>query len=224
MFTSDPPQHTRLRRAVAPFLARRRISSLQAFIEHTADTLIDGIGGGTTDAVDDFAAPLTVLTICRLLGVPPHENHRILGWSHALMTEQTSPSARQRSLGAGQALTGFLAGFLAEQKAHPADGLIGSLVTAPPGARLSDEEILTMAMLMLVAGHETSIGLIAAAIRHLLCDPAAAQTLRQHPEALPGAITEILRYDGPVTMTVRLASTAAPEQLWVSLKPESRLA
>jgi cytochrome P450 len=120
------------------------------------------------------------------------------------MTEQGSPSARQRSLDAGHALTDFLG----QQAGRPGDGLIGSLVTAPPGARLSDDEIVTTAMLMLVAGHETSIGLVSAAIRHLLCDPAAARTLRQRPVAVPGAVAEIVRYDGPVTMTVRRIATA----------------
>lgn len=208
MFTSDPPGHTRLRRAVAPYLARRQVASLGPFIEQTASSLIDGLSGDRTDAVDDFAAPLTVQTICRLLGLPSREHRNVLRWSHALMTEQADEAARHRSRDGGQALAGFLASFLAWTKAHPGDGLISALATAPASTRLTDREILTMSMLLLVAGHETGIGLISAAIRHLLCDPQTSRALRDRPASLPRAIDEVLRYDGPVTLTVRRIATA----------------
>lgn len=208
MFTTDPPTHTRLRQAVTPFLTPERISHLRPFIEATAESLANRFAAGQTDAVDDFAAPLTVLTICRLLGIPAEEHRSILRWSHALMTEQIDEAARRRSSEGWRALAACLAECIAAQKNRPGDGLVGSLLTAPGRVRLADDEILTMTMLMLVAGHETSIGLISNAIRYLLCDQEHAQAVRNNPDAVPTALEEVLRYDGPVTMTVRRIATA----------------
>jgi cytochrome P450 len=207
LITSDPPRHTWLRQAIMPFLTRQHVSSLAPFIEQTANSLIDGFADGLIDAVADFAAPLTVLTICRFLGLPASEYRNILRWSHDLMTEQTDQAARHRSRQGGQALALLLADFLASQHDRPGPGLAGALLAAP-GTRLTGDDILTMTMLMLVAGHETSIGLISAAIWRLLCDSETACAIRRHPEIVPVALAEILRYDGPVTMTIRRIATS----------------
>ncbi|MBM9504355.1 cytochrome P450 [Streptomyces sp. KK5PA1] len=214
MFTSDPPEHTRLRRTVTRTPTWQRIADLRPYIERTAAGLIGALplspAAGPADAVEALAAPLTVLTICRLLGLPSRDHHDLLRWSHELMTEQTDAATRAASTAGRQRLTGYLAGFVRDLAARhrpgavarSSGGLVHDLVNAPPAERLTDQEILTTAMLLLVAGHETGTGLTSAVVRHLLCDPDRAAALRRRPLAVPAAVQEVLRYDGPVTMTV----------------------
>ncbi|GAA0629326.1 cytochrome P450 [Streptomyces crystallinus] len=207
MLDSDPPQHTRLRKLVAREFTSRRIEALRPRVQEIADGLLDTMlaaPGRSADLVDSFAFPLPITVICELLGVPDLDRETF----RRLSNEAVAPTANDGR--AAQEMGAYLVGLIEDKRATaPADDLMSALIRTrhEDGDQLSPDELIGMAFLLLVAGHETTVNLISNGVRALLAHPAQLAALRADFDWLiDGAIEEMLRYDGPVeTATYRFA-------------------
>jgi cytochrome P450 len=209
MLSSDPPDHTRLRKLAVREFTPRRVQSLGPRVQEITDRLLDAMEQEPSrrgDLVDAFAFPLPIAVICELLGVPNLDHDKFRTWSN---TSQGHPSPEVRQ-GAADALNHYLMDLLADKRKRRSDDLLSALLhTADQdGDRLSQEELLGMAWVLLVAGHETTVNLISNGMLALLTHPDQLAALRADPDGLlDGAVEEILRYDGPVeTPTARFTT------------------
>ncbi|MCX5215076.1 cytochrome P450 [Kitasatospora sp. NBC_00240] len=207
MLQTDAPQHTRLRSLVAREFTAGRIEALRPRIQQIADQLLDAVPeDGRTDLVGGFALPLPMTVICELLGIPAADQGDFHTWS----TEIVAPSSVEAAGAAVTGMTGYLGALVEERRRAPGADLLSALAAAPSPAdgspqaaepALSTEELLGMAFLLLVAGHETTVNLISGSVLSLLTHPDQLAALRADPDLLGGAIEETLRYDGPVGAT-----------------------
>ncbi len=206
----DPPEHDRLRRlAMRPFgppYSPRRIHDMQGELARIVSGLIDELAGRDGfDVVDDFAYPFPVTVICRLLGVPrsdePHFR-ALVDTVVAGLSPAEDPADQQRSVQQGRLQLGqYLAGLIEEHRRAPGDDLLSALATdeAPEG-RLSLIELISTAVLLLIAGHETTVNLITNGMLTLLRHPEALERLRDTPQAAAATVEELLRYEPPVQL------------------------
>jgi cytochrome P450 len=206
----DPPDHTRLRGLVQRAFTPRTVAGLTGFIERESDALVDAaLARGTFDAVDDFAWPLPVAVICELLGVPIEDRDEFKDRSAALARGLDPEFLLPPELQAArdEALTQFAVyfhGLFEQRRQHPKDDLLSALVAAQDGEdRLSDVELLSTAILLLVAGHETTVNLLSGAALALARDPAAQARWRADPTLDRTATDELLRLTSPVQLTGR---------------------
>jgi cytochrome P450 len=211
----DPPDHTRLRRLVSKAFAPRVIAALAPRIRELSEGLLDDAGSDGArrlEVVSQLAYPLPVRIISELLGVPAEEHSRFAGWSaslaHALQPQFVSVDASVAAA-AQQARLEFADYFrelIALRRARPADDLLSELIRAEDdGHRLTEAELIATCVLLLVAGHETTVSLISNAILALLRHPDQLAALRADPGLATGAVEETLRYDAPVQFTGRVA-------------------
>lgn len=198
MLLTDPPDHTRLRTLLARAFTVRRVESLRPRVQRLADDLLDALGTGEpVDLITEFALPLPATVIAELLGVPMADRPPFQQWVLA-MNEQRP----EVSLPASQEMVPYLAGLLERKAADPADDLLSALVAASEsGDRLSSDELLATALLLLMAGHETTANLIGNALRWILADPGLARALRDRPGSIENAVEELLRFDSPVMIS-----------------------
>jgi cytochrome P450 len=212
----DPPDHTRLRRLVSKAFAPRVIAALAPRIRELSDDLIDDAstdGPRQLEVVSQLAYPLPVRIISELLGVPAEDHSRFAGWSaslaHALQPQFVSSVDASVAAAAQQARLEFADYFrelIAIRRARPADDLLSELIRAEDdGHRLTEAELIATCVLLLVAGHETTVSLISNAILALLRHPDQLAALRADPGLAAGAVEETLRYDAPVQFTGRVA-------------------
>ncbi|MER5812913.1 cytochrome P450 [Streptomyces sp. NPDC002033] len=206
MLMSDPPDHTRLRRLVARAFTPRRIEALAPRIQQITDELLDAMEANPerrADLVDAFAFPLPMTVICELLGVPELDREAFRGWSNE-MVARTSPEAEAAVY---EAMPRYLSQLIDAKRAAPGDDLLSAMIHAvDDGDRLSPAELIGMCVLLLIAGHETTVNMIGNGMRALFAHPEQLADLRADLGLLDGAIEEMLRYDGPVeTCTQRLA-------------------
>ncbi|MFC8194727.1 cytochrome P450 [Streptomyces sp. NPDC057298] len=207
MLMSDPPDHTRLRRLVAKEFTPRRIEALAPRVQQIADESLDAMLAAEdrrADLVASFAFPLPMTVICELLGVPALDRAAFRGWSNE-MVARTSPEAEARAY---QEMPAYLAELIAAKRARPAEDLLSAMIHTVDdgGDRLSPSELIGMSVLLLIAGHETTVNLIGNGVRALFAHPDQLAALRADAGLLDGAIEEMLRYDGPVeACTDRLA-------------------
>jgi pimeloyl-[acyl-carrier protein] synthase len=215
MLDRDPPDHTRLRSLVSKAFTPRVVEGLRPHIQEIVDGLLQRVGGaGSMDLIEAFAYPLPVMVICELLGVPLEDHERFKGWSldiarglDAIMLPVDSEVAR-RSGAARHALSGYFRGLIAERRASPRGDLLSALIAAEEaGDTLSEDELLASCILLLVAGHETTVNLIGNGTLALLRHPEQLRRLRENPGLITSAVEELLRYDGPVQRTARMPST-----------------
>jgi cytochrome P450 len=191
----DPPEHTRLRRLVAKAFTQRRVEQLRTRVQQLTDELLDAViaAGPPADLVEGLALPLPMTVICELLGVPYADRDGVRTWSEALMTA-TSLTPEQRYDYLGQ-LAGYMAGLIARRRAAATDDLLGALVLArDEHDRLSEHELLFLAIGLLAAGHETTASQLPNFVYLLLTHPDQLDLLRRRPELLPGAVEELMRY------------------------------
>jgi cytochrome P450 len=188
MLAADPPDHTRLRKLVTKAFTARAIAGLRPVIEQTAGELLGAMAAeATVDLITAYALPLPIAVISHMLGVPAADQGRF----RDLALASTSLEAERR-------LTAFLAALVEDKRAHPGDDLLSRLTqVADEGSRLSADELLGMTSLLLTAGFETTVNLIANAVLSLLRHPAQLALLQSRPELLPDAVEEFLRYEGP---------------------------
>src|SRR5215469_3839100 len=215
----DPPDHTRLRRLVNKAFTPRTVARLEPRIRAiTGDLLSAAAAAGQLEVVSQLAYPLPVRIISELLGVPVEDHPRFAGWSarlaHSLQPDfgLDPAGALARAEAAAVASDEFAAYFrelIAIRRARPAEDLLSEMIAAEDnGERLTEDELIATCVLLLVAGHETTVGLISNAILALLRHPDQFALLRDDPGLAAGAVEETLRYDAPVQMTARVARGA----------------
>lgn len=210
MVTTDDPDHRRLRELVHLAFSPRRVESMNRRIADVARDLLDRAARLTRiDLIADFALPLPLTIISEMLGVPDDERARFHRWSSGFLEIGAggSPLKMLLQLPNGIRLMRFFERLIAARRAAPRDDLITALVQAETGGeRLSHKEVLSMIFLLLLAGHETTVNLIANGVLALLQHPSELRRLREHPELIDSAVEELLRYGNPVEHgNVRLA-------------------
>ncbi|MFF2098517.1 cytochrome P450 [Streptomyces sp. NPDC058202] len=198
LLVADPPQHTRLRSLIAREFTPRRVAALAPRIQEITGELLDAmLPRGHADLVESFAYPLPLTVICELLGVPAPDRATF----RALSSEAVAPTSAESEYDAFVRLAAYLRDLIEDKRsAGPADDLLSGLIrtTAEDGDRLSPEELCGMAFVLLVAGHETTVNLIAGAVHALLTHPDQLAALRADMTLLDATIEETLRYEGPV--------------------------
>jgi cytochrome P450 len=215
LLTLDPPDHTRLRRLVSGAFTPKAIAALEPFIRDATGRLLDSAGPAGFDLIEALAFPLPIAVICHLLGVPAEDQASFRAWGHdvaATLEPQTARAAASQSRTSEQALAAYLRDLAAKRRAEPDGSLLSALTTAEEeGDRLTPGELVSMALLLLVAGFETTVNLIGNGTVALLSESGRGQwrSLADDPALIPGAVEELLRYDSPVQMTSRIATEDA---------------
>jgi cytochrome P450 len=209
MLVMDPPDHTRVRKLVHKAFTPKRVAALRGHIEAIVRELADEAQAkGTFDLIHDVAEPLPAIVIAELLGVPAEDHRQFRQWSSTMINGFGSPSAEARATGAEAArqVFDYLADIIAARRRAPREDLISAMIAAQEERdALTDAELLATGNLLLLAGHETTTNLIGNGTLALLREPDQWKRLCQEPALLPTAIEELLRYDGPVQATVRVA-------------------
>jgi cytochrome P450 len=206
MLNSDPPDHERLRRLVNKAFTARRVKLLRPRIAAiTAGLLEDMSVQRDVDLLASFAFPLPITVICELLGIPVADRDDFRSWSSTIVSDTATAAAYEA---AATAMVRYFMALLAAKRREPADDLLSALISAgDDGDRLSENELVSMAFLLLVAGHETTVNLIGSGMLALLLNPAELGRLRADPALLPRAVEELLRYVNPVNnATYRIAA------------------
>ncbi|HXW88472.1 MAG TPA: cytochrome P450 [Streptosporangiaceae bacterium] len=211
LLTMDPPDHTRLRRLVSSAFTPRAIASLEPWIRDAIDRLLASVDAAAGfDLIDALAFPLPIAVICHLLGVPAEDQASFRAWGHDVATTlepQSSPTAEARTRNAELALTAYLRKRVRELRADPDDSLLSALIAAEDeGDRLSSGELVSTALLLLIAGFETTVNLIGNGLVALLGERQQWEHLTAEPALIPAAVEELLRYDSPVQLTSRTAT------------------
>jgi cytochrome P450 len=211
LLTMDPPDHTRLRRLVAGAFTPRAIAGLEPWIRDVTVRLLAATDGAAGfDLIDALAFPLPIAVICHLLGVPAEDQAQFREWGHAVAATldlHTAAAAQAQTRAAELALTGYLQDLARQRRANPDDSILSALIAAEAeGDRLSSGEVVSTALLLLVAGFETTVNLIGNGTVALLGDPDSWNRLRRDPALVPAAIEEMVRYDSPVQLTSRIAT------------------
>jgi cytochrome P450 len=212
----DPPDHTRLRKLVSKAFVPKVVSELQPDITELVDGLLERIAErGRFDAVSDLAYPLPVAVICRLLGVPL-EDEAEFSRASALLAQALDPffaitgepmQGMEERIQAGQWLREYLHELIGQRRSQPGDDLMSRLIAVEEsGDQLTEEEIVSTCSLLLIAGHETTVNLIANAILAMLRNPTQWAALGADADRAQAVIEETLRYDPPVQLVARIAA------------------
>jgi cytochrome P450 len=218
----DPPDHTRLRRLLAAAFTRRRSEQLAPRIQELTDDLLDRLQlrarTGPVDLITEFAYPLPIAVICELLGVPEGDRGDFRAWTGPLVAGALAGFEAYSA--AATSLVGYVRELLARKRRQPADDLLSALVAVQDeGDRLTEDELTAMVYLLLIAGHETTVNLIANGVRALLEHPDQLALLRAEPERTANAVEELLRYDGPLQSAIPTVVAAPVEIGGVQLAP-----
>jgi cytochrome P450 len=210
MLSSDPPDHTRLRRLVQKAFTPRVIEELRPLVQALVDDALDRVApAGEMDVIGDLAFPLPFTVISRMLGMPDGDVEQLRDWSHAavkaldpILTDEEATA----SIRANLAMREHLTGVIAWKRANPADDLLTALIEAEDsGDMLSDSELYEQVALLFVAGHETTVNLIGNGTLALLRHPEQRERLRDGSSVEGNVADELLRFDSPVQFSRRLA-------------------
>lgn len=223
LFSTDPPEHSRLRKLVTREFTGRRMKELEPRIQELTDALLDDMAatGGPLDLNPALAFPLPVQVICELLGVPFEDRERFRGWSNAIVSLTShSPEEMMRNR---LEMAGYIHGQIVARRALPAEERGDDLLTALVAAHhehgsLDEGELIVMAMTLLVAGHETTVSMIGACVLTLLRHPDRLAEVVAAPERAGDMVEELLRVNpigdgGPLRITledVELSGTVIP--------------
>ena len=210
----DPPDHTRLRKLVSKAFSPKVVRGLEPDIAALVDGLLDRVAAeGRLEVIGDLAYPLPVAVICRLLGVPIEDEPQF-SWASALLAQGLDPfiaftgqpQGFEERMKAGLWLRGYLRDLLGQRRAHPGDDLMSGLIAVEEaGDQLTEDEIVATCNLLLIAGHETTVNLIANGALALLRNPEHWAALGQDSSRASAIIEETLRYDPPVQLVARVA-------------------
>ncbi|MEU8538944.1 cytochrome P450 [Streptomyces sp. NPDC048717] len=233
MLNSDPPRHTRLRRLVQQAFTTRRVAALRPRIEARVTTLLDaleettvdtaGDPAGAVDLISRFALPLPLAVIFDLLGADPDDPGILQVRGHSVAGNEGDGEV---SVPTADAMLDRLRALVEEKRSHPGDDLLSALATARDSAgSLSEEEITSMAFLLVVAGHQTTVNLIANGLHALLSHPSQLAAVRADDSLVPGLIEEVLRHESPfgiatlryTTEPVTIQGTAIPAGEFVQI-------
>ncbi|QBD74932.1 cytochrome P450 [Ktedonosporobacter rubrisoli] len=207
MMNADPPEHTRLRQLVSKAFTPRMVEQLRGRIQQITDELLDRVEAhGQMDLIADFAFLLPVTVICEMLGVPVEDRDKFRVWSSFLV----KPREEQSQMEFLTILNGFIdyiKALLEEKRSYPDEKLLSRLIRVEEaGDKLSQDELISMAFLLLVAGYETTVNLIGNGSLALLLHPQQMRKLQKEPALIVNAVEELLRYSAPITLTQRWAN------------------
>ena len=210
MLLADPPDHTRLRQLVSRAFTPRHIEGLRPAIHGMVDDLLDGLADRSeVDFMSEFALPLPMAVIGELVGVPVSERAELQPHVRAAATAIEPILSEEEAAAAIEAyayLGSYFDALLEERRRHPAEDLLSGLAQAPEkDDRLTNEEVVSTAILLFAAGFETTTNLLGNGLLALLRQPEQLERWRQQPELAPTAVEELLRWDSPVQMNMRAA-------------------
>lgn len=213
MLDRDPPDHTRLRRLVSKAFTPRAVEALRPRVTALVDDLLDAMARQRhADLVDALAFPLPFAVIAGMLGTPPADHARVRELTGTLVRSLepvATPELGAAILDADDELGAIAAEMIAWKRAHPADDMLTALIYAEDeGDVLTDDELISQTLLLYIAGHETTVNLIAGGTLALLRNPGQLTLLRQDPTLIPNVPDELLRFDSPVQLGRRV--TVAP--------------
>jgi cytochrome P450 len=213
MLNKDGADHRRLRRLVTKAFTPRMVEQLRPRIQAIADELVDAVEERREmELVEEFAFPLPITVIAELLGIPVTDQKRFREWSDAVVRPSISPSELERFAGQMRDFVAYLRELFERRRREPADDLISALLQAEEaGDSLSEAELFSTVILLIVAGHETTVSLIGSSVLALLGDPSALERLRAEPELIPRAVEELLRREAAVDRTLVRWATADAE-------------
>jgi len=226
---NDPPLHTRVRRIIMGAVNQRAIARMEADVARLVDALLEDMAGrGEVDFIADFAAQIPIEVIGNLLGVPRPERSPLRGWSIAILTG-LEPKLTPRMLDAGnravREFVDYLRNLIAARRRRPGDlesDVLTRLIQGEKdGEKLTETELYHQCIFLLNAGHETTTNLIGNGLRTLLDNPVELARLRADPGLVPGAVEEMLRYDGPIQLNNRRLT--APLELRGATLPRNTL-
>lgn len=209
MLSQDPPNHTRLRRLVSSAFTPTAVGRMADHVQEIVDRQLARVEAqGRMDVVADLALPVPSTVICEMMAVPLADRERFTGWTadatHLLATMFSPPEVIERGVAAAEDLRAYFEDLIAERRTRLGDDLLSALIRAEEaGDRLSNSELISQSIGLLIAGFETTIGLIGNGVLALLRHPDQLALLRARPELIGGAIEECLRFDGPILLTVR---------------------
>ena len=206
MTNTDPPDHTRLRKLVNKAFTARQVQSLRPRIQMIVDGLLDSAlaAGRSMDLIAAFASPLPVTVICELFGIPDHDRARVTVWFRQLVG---STEGFERVELAVEQFEDYLAGLIRRRREEPADDIISGLVTVQErGDQLTDDELLSTCFVLITAGDVTTTNLIGNGMLALLRHPDQLRRLRQDPTLIRLAVEELMRYDTPSQMVIRVVA------------------
>jgi cytochrome P450 len=210
----DPPAHDRLRRLVMHQFTPERVEGMRDQVVQLVNNLLVAQGEGSQlDIVDDLAYPLPVTVICHLLGVPREDEPRFHSWAAPLArsldpAQGMSEAEVKQAAQAAMQIEGYMSGVIAARRAEPRDDLLSGLIAGnDPDGRMNGRDLLLTMILLLVAGHETTVNLITNGMLTLLRYPDALHRLRQDPDFVINVVEEVLRFDPPVQFRTRTTLT-----------------
>ncbi|PFK06412.1 cytochrome P450 family protein [Bacillus cereus] len=203
MLNSDPPNHSRLRSLVQKAFTPKMIAQLDGRIQRIADDLISNIERkGTLNLVDDYSFPLPIIVISEMLGIPKEDQAKFRIWSHAVIASPETPEEIKETEKQLSEFITYLQYLVDIKRKEPKEDLVSALILAESeGHKLSARELYSMIMLLIVAGHETTVNLITNTVVALLENPNQLQLLKDNPKLIDSAIEEGLRYYSPVEVT-----------------------
>ena len=209
----DPPDHTRVRRLVSKAFTPRTIEQLRGHVGDICDSLLaEWKGDEPFEVMAGLAYPLPVIVICELLGVPVDDRHQMEGWSsdasRMLDFSQLNEDELMKGMVAAMQFINYFNGLFEQRRAEPKDDLVTELVKVEEeGDKLTEEELRSIVLLLFVAGHETTMNLIGNGLLAMLQYHDQWERLVADPSLVPSAVEECLRFDGPVHLTGRIATT-----------------
>jgi cytochrome P450 len=209
MMENEPPVHTRLRSLVAKSFGRGHVERLRPRVEQMTAALLDGVDPDGFDLIADYAEPLPVAIVAELLGVPENDRHLLRPWSQAIVAMYEygrTPDAEDRAVEASAAFADYMRDLADERRAHPRDDLVSHLAAEEDaGERLTGDELVASAILLLNAGHEASVNGFGNGIVALLAHPDQLDRLRVDRSLVEPAVEEMLRFDSPLQLFERTA-------------------
>ncbi|MET3942004.1 cytochrome P450 [Paenibacillus sp. PvP094] len=199
MLFSDPPDHRRLRGLVQKAFTPKLVADMRSHIQDIADDLLNKIGSrDKMNLIDEYAFPLPIIVISEILGVPVEDQDKFRVWSNSIIDASSSDHAEMFEQHAKE-FTEYLTDWFAKVRENPGKDLISQLVIAEEsGQQLTENELLGVVSLLIIAGHETTVNLIGNGVLALLEHPEQRDLLIQKPELIHNAVEEMLRYNGPV--------------------------
>jgi cytochrome P450 len=204
MLDLDPPDHTRLRALVQKAFLPRSVEQMRPRIESLADELLDSaMRRRRVDLIRDYALPIPATIIAEMLGVPAKDRHRFHRWSNGILLGTASRRFQALKLIPHVlAFLRYIRKLIASRRAEPRDDMLTALAQVEDGGqRLSEDELVSMVFLLLLAGHETTVNLIGNGVLALLTHRDQLERLRREPALIGPAVEELLRFDSPVDMS-----------------------
>jgi cytochrome P450 len=213
MLASDGADHARLRRLVGGAFSTARVAAMRPRVQAIVDGLLDELervpAGEPVDLVSHFTLPLPITVIFELLGVPFEDRGRLRAWFETIFADPVSPAAGPAGRPAADAAYGYLGDLIAAKRSAPGDDLLSAMAASADDDRLDEEELLSTAWLLIIAGHDTTVNLVGNGLVALFRHPDQLARLRADLSRVPSAVEEFLRYDGPVQHTTfRMTSQA----------------